>query len=287
MGRGKFNMELISNEKTRMATYHKRKKGLKKKVYELSTLCDVETCMIIYGPKQKDHPRDFATWPESQEKLRRIISHFKVKGAHRNGSHGISRYFIDRKKNIDKEISRNRMKSCDAIFQPWDQRFDGFSEAQVSIALALLEAKLEEAQRKLDCMVKNATALRMMGAQGMLQKSMEVEAMNLQPISCLKPLDYLEYPLLPLDFNPLKVEDGQDYYAGFGGMYSSDIVQYTPLNGPMYYDPTVNNPLVVPPMYDYNPTMPLMLPNQQYPMMQTVSDQMDGFELMMKDMIER
>lgn len=274
-------MELISDERTRMVTYNKRKKGLEKKVFELSTLCDVEMCMIVYGPKHKDHPRDLATWPESQEKVRLMINRFKVKGVHRKGSHGISGYFIDRKKNIDKEISRNRMKSCEAIYRPWDERLDDFSDEQISIALVLLEAKLEAAQRRLDT-VREDAALGIMGTQ----------AINMQPISCVKPLDYPSLP--PLDFNPMidpikmKADHDQDYYADFGGMYSSDMVQYTPLNGPIYYDPTVNNPMVVPPMYDYNPsTMQLMLPNLQYPMMQSVSNPMDGFEFQMKNMIAR
>jgi hypothetical protein len=56
-----------------------------------------------------------------------------------------------------------------------------------------------------------------MGTQAMiLQKNMEVEGINYpQPISCVKPLDY---SLLPLDFNPIRGNDDQDYFANFGGM---------------------------------------------------------------------
>jgi hypothetical protein len=293
MGRGKFSMKLISDEKTRMITYHKRKKGLRKKVYELSTLCDVDTCMIMYGPEQKNHPRDFATWPESREKLRRIINRFKVKGAHPKGSRGISGYFIDRKNNIDKEISRNRLKSYEAIYRPWDERFDDFSDAQMRTALMLLDAKLDAAQRKLDdCMMitKDASSGIMGTADQamMFQKNMNVEAINYpQPISCVKPL---HYSLLPPDFNPIKMNDDQDYCANFGGMHSSDMAQSTPLNGPVYYDPTLNNPMVVPPMYDYDSTMQMMMPNLQYhyPMMQTVSNYpMYGIEFKMNNMIQR
>ncbi|KAI8025717.1 Developmental protein SEPALLATA 3 [Camellia lanceoleosa] len=49
MGKAKQNMELIRNDKTQYVTFQKRKKGLKKKTYELKTLCDVEVCLIIYG----------------------------------------------------------------------------------------------------------------------------------------------------------------------------------------------------------------------------------------------
>lgn len=49
MGRGKLNMELITNEKCRMVTYHKRKKGLIKKMQKFRILCDVDACVIILG----------------------------------------------------------------------------------------------------------------------------------------------------------------------------------------------------------------------------------------------
>ncbi|WKA08538.1 hypothetical protein VitviT2T_026252 [Vitis vinifera] len=48
MGSGKLKMELIANEKLRCRTFRNRQKGLKKKLQELSTLCDVEACMIMY-----------------------------------------------------------------------------------------------------------------------------------------------------------------------------------------------------------------------------------------------
>ena len=56
MGRGKLKMEMIGDEKTRYRTFGNRSKGLKKKLHELSTLCDVEACLILYHGDAADGP---------------------------------------------------------------------------------------------------------------------------------------------------------------------------------------------------------------------------------------
>ncbi|XP_039115890.1 MADS-box protein SOC1-like [Dioscorea cayenensis subsp. rotundata] len=48
MGRVKVKLAWIEKAAARNATYKKRKNGLLKKVKDLSTLCDVKACAIIY-----------------------------------------------------------------------------------------------------------------------------------------------------------------------------------------------------------------------------------------------
>ncbi|XP_042056402.1 agamous-like MADS-box protein AGL80 [Salvia splendens] len=50
MTRKKVTLAYITNDSERKASYKKRKKGLIKKVSELSTLCGVDACVIIYSP---------------------------------------------------------------------------------------------------------------------------------------------------------------------------------------------------------------------------------------------
>ncbi|XP_057433882.1 agamous-like MADS-box protein AGL80 [Lotus japonicus] len=50
MTRRKVKLAFIVNDSARKATYKKRKKGLMKKVDELTTLCGIEACAIIYSP---------------------------------------------------------------------------------------------------------------------------------------------------------------------------------------------------------------------------------------------
>ncbi|KAH7542883.1 agamous-like MADS-box protein AGL80 [Ziziphus jujuba] len=72
MTRKKVKLAYISNDSARKATFKKRKKGLVKKVGELSTLCDVDACAIIYSP--------YDTQPElfpSPLGVQRVLSKFK------------------------------------------------------------------------------------------------------------------------------------------------------------------------------------------------------------------
>lgn len=73
MSRKKVKLTYISNDSARKATFKKRKKGLMKKVSELSTLCDVEACAIIYSP----YDTQPEIWP-SPLGVQRVLAKFKT-----------------------------------------------------------------------------------------------------------------------------------------------------------------------------------------------------------------
>ncbi|CAN6678895.1 unnamed protein product [Malus baccata var. baccata] len=73
MTRKKVKLTYISNDSARKATYKKRKKGLMKKVSELSTLCDVQACAIIYSPYDSQPE----VWP-SPLGVQRVLAQFKT-----------------------------------------------------------------------------------------------------------------------------------------------------------------------------------------------------------------
>ncbi|XP_021898922.1 agamous-like MADS-box protein AGL80 [Carica papaya] len=72
MTRKKVKLAYITNDSARKATFKKRKKGLMKKVSELSTLCDVKACAIIFSPYDSQPE----VWP-SLIGAQRVISDFK------------------------------------------------------------------------------------------------------------------------------------------------------------------------------------------------------------------
>ncbi|KAE8666336.1 Pentatricopeptide repeat-containing protein, putative isoform 1 [Hibiscus syriacus] len=72
MGRKKTTYELITNEFARKTTLKKRKAGLLKKLSELTTLCDVPACAIIFT--SYDARPD--VWP-SQAEACRILEKFE------------------------------------------------------------------------------------------------------------------------------------------------------------------------------------------------------------------
>ena len=72
MTRKKVKLAYISNDSARKATFKKRKKGLMKKVSELSTLCGIEACAIVYSP----YDAQPEVWP-SPIMVQRVLSQFK------------------------------------------------------------------------------------------------------------------------------------------------------------------------------------------------------------------
>lgn len=73
MTRKKVKLAYISNDSSRKATFKKRKKGLMKKVNELSTLCGITACAIIYSP----YDTNPEVWP-SNSGVQRVISEFRT-----------------------------------------------------------------------------------------------------------------------------------------------------------------------------------------------------------------
>ncbi|XP_059654286.1 agamous-like MADS-box protein AGL80 [Cornus florida] len=71
MTRKKVKLQYIVNETARKATFKKRKKGLMKKVNELSTLCGIEACAIIFS----EYDSEPEVWP-SPLGVQRVLSRF-------------------------------------------------------------------------------------------------------------------------------------------------------------------------------------------------------------------
>ncbi|CAK8566676.1 unnamed protein product [Lathyrus sativus] len=72
MTRKKVKLAYILNDSARKATFKKRKKGLMKKISELSTLCGIDVCAIIYSPYDPQPE----VWPSSIG-VQRVLSKFR------------------------------------------------------------------------------------------------------------------------------------------------------------------------------------------------------------------
>jgi hypothetical protein len=73
MTRGKVKLSFIVDDDVRKATYKKRKNNLLKKVDELSTLCGIEACAIVYSPYELEPE----IWPTPQG-VQHVLSKFKA-----------------------------------------------------------------------------------------------------------------------------------------------------------------------------------------------------------------
>ncbi|KAK8705868.1 hypothetical protein V6N13_049454 [Hibiscus sabdariffa] len=74
MTRKKIKLAYITNDAARNAAYKKRKKGMMKKLSELTILCGVEACVVIYPPGSDSQPE---TWP-STVAARSLFSEYKI-----------------------------------------------------------------------------------------------------------------------------------------------------------------------------------------------------------------
>ncbi|KAL8228848.1 hypothetical protein R6Q57_013748 [Mikania cordata] len=72
MTRKKVKLAFIMNDSARKATFKKRKKGLMKKVNELSTLCGIDACAIIYSAYEAQPE----VWPNNIG-VQRVLAQFK------------------------------------------------------------------------------------------------------------------------------------------------------------------------------------------------------------------
>ncbi|KAI3946885.1 hypothetical protein MKW98_003448 [Papaver atlanticum] len=72
MARKKVKLAYITNDSVRRATFKKRRVGLMKKVSELSTLCEVSACAIVFGP----YDRTPEVWTQ-QPNAHRVLMRFK------------------------------------------------------------------------------------------------------------------------------------------------------------------------------------------------------------------
>ncbi|KAJ1423333.1 hypothetical protein SESBI_12546 [Sesbania bispinosa] len=72
MTRKKVELAFITNDSARKATFKKRKKGLMKKVGELSTLFGIDACAIGYSPYDPQPE----VWP-SPIGVQRVLSKFR------------------------------------------------------------------------------------------------------------------------------------------------------------------------------------------------------------------
>ncbi|XP_058782072.1 agamous-like MADS-box protein AGL80 [Vicia villosa] len=73
MTRKKVKLAFIENNTARKVAYKKRNKSLLKKVDEISTLCGIEACAIIYGPYDPQPE----IWP-SPSGVEKVLSKFKT-----------------------------------------------------------------------------------------------------------------------------------------------------------------------------------------------------------------
>ncbi|XP_056171272.1 agamous-like MADS-box protein TM6 [Syzygium oleosum] len=140
MGHRKLPLELIPNEKARRITYEKRKNSIMKKAQEFTTLCGVDTCMIIYSPEGS------------------ATSANEPKGADRRAKKtvGLPDFFVNRKRKVDTELAKARLAKWKAEYPILEALIEGLSKEDLERLLGSLGHKLEAAKVRLAILEEDA-----------------------------------------------------------------------------------------------------------------------------------
>ncbi|KAI6674035.1 hypothetical protein NL676_001941 [Syzygium grande] len=150
MGRRKLPLELIPNEKARRITYEKRKKSIMKKAQEFTTLCGVDTCMIIYGPEgSATSVTEPEVWPANREKVKRIIERYMSEGVGPPCQE-------DGRRKVDTELAKARLANWKAEYPISEALIEGLSEEDLKRLLGSLGHKLEAAEVRLALLKEDA-----------------------------------------------------------------------------------------------------------------------------------
>ncbi|XP_047965175.1 agamous-like MADS-box protein AGL27 [Salvia hispanica] len=139
MGRRKLKVEFIEKQKSRLLTLKNRKEGLKKKLHQLTTLCDVPACIIIRDPTTNST----FIWPDDSALIRRLIDSYKADPAAVR-AFGVSDFF---KGNAEEGLVK---KKAEAKYGNWDDRLDHMDESQLRELSDAVRAKAEALRSRSD-----------------------------------------------------------------------------------------------------------------------------------------
>ncbi|CAN4110728.1 unnamed protein product [Withania somnifera] len=158
MGRAKLKMELISKEKSRNATFKKRKQGLLKKLYEFTTLCNVNGLMILYGSNSEpdiwtnSSGSNTCTKSLQLQEIQDLIDEYKKDSNLQSGNtktFRLSDYFIDRNKKVEEELIKWRKMNMEKSYPCWLEFMDQLPEFKLREFLTLLDDKVEEVKSRI------------------------------------------------------------------------------------------------------------------------------------------
>lgn len=151
-------MELIAKDKSRNITFKKRKEGLVRKMHEFATLCDVDACIIIYGPRNETGGRvEPEIWPQDLDEVKRIVGVYKSKNKDSGSkSSGLSDFFHDRNRRIEQELTKLRRKNLESKYPTWPDFLNSKTEAELRGLSAALTDKFEHVKTRVDFLKRNS-----------------------------------------------------------------------------------------------------------------------------------
>ncbi|XP_058735389.1 agamous-like MADS-box protein AGL80 [Vicia villosa] len=160
MTRKKVKLAFITNDSSRKATFKKRKKGLMKKVSELSTLCGIDACAIIYSPYDPQPE----VWP-SQPGVQRVLNKFRrmpeLEQSKKmvNQESFLKQRIEKAKDHLTKQRKDNREKEMTQLMFQYlsgGNVMNNISMADLNDMAWLIDQYLKEINRRVEMLTKNS-----------------------------------------------------------------------------------------------------------------------------------
>lgn len=150
-----MKLALIANDCARRASYRRRKKSMLKKIEELSTLCGVEACAIVYSSFDQE-PQ---IWP-SESGVKNVVEKFRAMPEwkkHKMGNQEsvMEKSIVKGKRKITKLEEENKeMEITMFMFQCLDktrvQPPHNMTLPDLNLLSSVIEQKLNDISRRLD-----------------------------------------------------------------------------------------------------------------------------------------
>ncbi|KAK4275004.1 hypothetical protein QN277_018150 [Acacia crassicarpa] len=164
MTRKKVKLAFIANDSARKATYKKRKKGLIKKIDELTTLCGIEACAIVYSPYDSQPE----VWP-SPFGAQRVLSKFRrmpeleqsKKMVNQEGF--LKQRILKAKEQLKKQRKDNREKEMTQVMYQYlsaGKVLHNMTMIDLNDLAWLVEQNLKDVNRRIEALDKRAQSQR-------------------------------------------------------------------------------------------------------------------------------
>ncbi|KAL4302134.1 hypothetical protein GQ457_10G012800 [Hibiscus cannabinus] len=111
MTRRKVELAWITNQSARRASLKKRRAGLLKKVLELTTLCGIKACLVMYSPGEQEP----MTWPSPDETKELIKKFYFVPELERSKrTMTMEMYMTEKLSKVQNDLTKLNMKNKEA-----------------------------------------------------------------------------------------------------------------------------------------------------------------------------
>lgn len=152
MTRNKVNLAYISNDAARKITFKKRKKGLAKKVSELTTLCGIEACAIVFSPYDSQPE----VWPDPKGARQVIARYQNSPTMDERKNFNLEGFMGQRITKVSGQLKNQRKENREkemtlAMFQCFEgERLDNMTMVDLDDIDCLIEKNIKEVNKKLD-----------------------------------------------------------------------------------------------------------------------------------------